>query len=136
MNYILVIGLLLALAIKDIKDREVSVPLLACFIVVSVMTRIGIDGNIEPVILLGAVPGIVLVVLSLVSKKIGIGDGVAIIGIGLALGFMRSIVILATSLALVCLVGVVLKFIRRKKKDFGMPLIPFLFVGTTTWVLM
>lgn len=125
-----VITNLLINTITDIRSKRVSI--LACILltVVGIVGRI-LDGNMEPISLLtGVIPGLIMILISIISKgRLGLGDGIIVICMGLLMGVTLVIETLIIALFLVLIVSVVL--LARKKVAFNssLPFVPFLFVA-------
>lgn len=79
---------------------------------------------------MGVVPGIVLVLLALVSgQKIGYGDGIMMIVSGIGLGFTKSMDICLVAVTLAAITAVILVVSKKKKLNDNIPFAPFLLLG-------
>lgn len=87
--------------------------------------------------LLGVLIGVIALLISIISREaMGIGDGIVLCVIGLALGAIKTLQLLMWSFMIIVLfsiVGIWLKKINLKTK---IPLMPFLFLGNVTSLLI
>ena len=133
-GYFLVV-LMIALSVFDIKTRKLPVCLLAFGIAVALLRVVFVFSRGGPpseqqriltVALLGALPGFAMTSLSFMSDKIGKGDGVVMIMVGLFEDC--SFVTLASCAGCILLAlcsGLLLAF-RKVGKNTPMPFVPFL----------
>lgn len=81
-------------------------------------------------LLWGLVPGICVIGMSLVSEdKIGLGDGVVLLTLGLLLGMEATIMAAVIGLFLATLAGVFLMIVKKVGLQTSVPFIPFLTLG-------
>ena len=79
---------LTANTVLDLRSREISVPVSALYAGIVLILRIARDGAAPLQLAAGLLPGAVLCLLSLIGKeKVGAGDGIAVMALGLAMGF-------------------------------------------------
>ena len=84
----------------------------------------------------GAVPGALLLILSLLSGgKIGEGDGVCLLICGLYTGFTKTILIAEIALLSAAAAGTVLLLTKRRRADDRLPFVPFLAAASTLILL-
>lgn len=86
----------------------------------------------------GAVLGIIFFVISICTEeKIGKGDAVLIIGMGINLGFWTALVVVFLALCEVCIYGLI--FLRKRKGwSYEIAFVPFLlvpYVSAVIWQL-
>lgn len=75
----------------------------------------------------GAAVGLVVVLIAACSGEcVGMGDGLMLMASGIFLGFWRNLELLITALLFVGGVALFLIVVKRKKKDYRVPFIPFL----------
>lgn len=83
----------------------------------------------------GLLPGIFFLVFSVLTQKIGRGDGWLLLIVGAVLGYRRCTVLFLASLIIISVVSLVLMGLHRVKRNTAIPYIPFLtltvFVYTT-----
>ena len=130
LNIIMGIGLGI-LSVIDIKNKRipiVGVVLLgiSCFILRYVVERsiLGIG------IVLGILPGIVLLILAICSDgKIGMGDGlvVCILGIGYTVEEIISMLGISFFFAAMCSIGLLI--VKKADRKTELPFLPYLFIG-------
>lgn len=120
-------------AIYDIRKKEI--PLLPMilgiiFALIAWIWRI-LTGKAELTELFSAVlPGIFLLVIGLCSKeKIGFGDGILLVMIGLMIGFPLCLGVLCIGLIGSCLYALFLLVFRKAKRGDSFPFAPFLAVA-------
>jgi len=88
-------------------------------------------------ILVSAIPGFVLVLISLASSgKVGIGDGLIIIPFGLMLGFWDSTTSIILAMIFSGLVAMFLLITKKKSGSYELPFLPFLLCGLVLTLLI
>lgn len=127
-NY-LILFYLFVLSVFDLKKKRVPVFLLAAGMVGAGTVAIYwiIEGQstwLQAV--LGAIPGMMLLVLAYCSGKTGYADGIVLMAIGIVKGYRNSLFVLGISLFGACLVSILLLLLRRVGKNTKLPYIPFL----------
>lgn len=75
---------------------------------------------------LGMLPGIFVILMAYISKKIGYGDGITLILVGMLTGYRTCLVLLCFSLLLmsVCCIGILL--CKKGNRNTRIPYLPFL----------
>lgn len=131
MEQITYCGALLFLAIlvpEDIREKQISAKTVIIFGFLALACQsIKGHGNILADIVCGLVPGILLLILSLISKEsIGLGDGMAVAVLGLWIGSGRTLMILCIAWTLAGAYAVI-RLIRKRKEPI--PFVPFLLLG-------
>ena len=122
---------LLIVSRQDIKNRNISVGLLiaggvlTCGMVCMQML-IGKGSLLQSI--LGAVPGILLLLIARFTEKAGYADGIIIGYIGILWGYLAGFVVTCSSLLLVSIFSIILLVLRKVKKDTRIPYIPFIAV--------
>lgn len=120
---------LLGLSLFDIRYR--SVPVWMVLSGGAVITGIGICrcvwGESDPAALLsGMIPGIVLLLLALGTRKAGWVDGIVLMLLGSILGFSQCILAAALSLLMISVLSAVLLIMKKADHGTTIPYIPFL----------
>lgn len=120
---------LLGLSLFDIRYR--SVPVWMVLSGGAVITGIGICGCVwgesDPAALLsGMIPGIVLLLLALGTRKAGWVDGIVLMLLGSILGFSQCILAAALSLLMISVLSAVLLIMKKADHGTTIPYIPFL----------
>lgn len=124
MVYILIIYLVV-LSIWDIQRREFPVGAVLGGLGVSLIY--GIVKGKGYSLLLGVIPGILLVLMGFLTReKVGYGDGILVIIIGLILGWPGSFVIYVIAQFGVLFYAVFLLVARHTSGDVKIPFAPFL----------
>lgn len=124
----------LFLSYMDIKYKEVPLAVIMIYAGMGLVTDCILKTDIS-YILLSSVPGIVLLILSLVTDEmIGSGDGLTILALGIWMGLRLTLSTLFLGILFVCffsfLTIVFNKALgKRMEPDYQIPLIPFLFSG-------
>ncbi len=94
------------------------------FIVVERIT--GQKEGIE--IVLGALPGIFLLMLAWLTKKVGYADGIVLLIIGVLYGYAKTVFLLCMSMLLLACVSGVFLTCKKASRNTMMPYIPSLAV--------
>lgn len=124
---------LFSLSVEDIFKKEISAVVL--FIYLSVGIFLGILKGSCNEMILSSVPGLLVLAAGFLSgEKIGYGDGLSILALGIWIGVIPSIVATILGLLLTAIMGLFyLAFckVRKLKIDFQkhIPFIPFLLIG-------
>lgn len=77
----------------------------------------------------GMIPGAVLLLLALTTRKAGWADGVVLMLLGCVLGFRQCILTVTCSLILISAVSVVLLILKKADKGTAVAYVPFLTIG-------
>ncbi|HKM34270.1 MAG TPA: prepilin peptidase [Lachnospiraceae bacterium] len=119
----------------DLKYKRIPVALLVTAGIVSLADLImhGVLGSLPNIFLsriIGMIPGTLLLLLSRLTKeKIGQGDGILLIILGLFMGFDGILVILCIGLFLQSLLACFLLIIKKADIQTKIPFVPFLLAG-------
>lgn len=120
------------LAFIDIRRRRVPIWLLAvsgmfvtCVSVYGIWQ--GSMGGTE--ILWGILPGFMLLLTAVLSKKAGWADGVVLLLLGMMTGFRECVFSFTLSMLAISVISLVLLMMKRVGKNTKMPYLPFLWVG-------
>ncbi len=124
---------LLLISVSDIKSRKIPSVLLKVgllFSFLSVSARIISGPSTELFIramtaLLGVVPGLMLVVLSGYSDKIGRGDGIVLMIIGMTENSTFSMILMCMACIVLAILSGVLMAFHKVSSKTRMPYIPF-----------
>ena len=125
----------------DIKNKSIPSILLIVGVVVTIMDMFlqGVLGNFQEILydrIMGAVPGAMLLVLYLITnKKVGMGDGILLMTLGLLLGFEHILVIFCIGLFLQSLLASFLLVFKKANKHTQIPFVPFLMLGNIFMLL-
>jgi len=116
--------------VEDIRSRQVYGWQLWLVIAVGAVWRT-VTGELFCLDMAGSMlPGAAMIVLSFATRgQIGLGDGLAVICMGLCLGFQKSAAALLLALFLSAAVSLCLMVIKKKPRSFAIPFLPFLLAG-------
>lgn len=125
--------LLCICSVSDIRRKEIPLAaLLAGF-----MAALGINGfNLwkgwasVTEIAISLLPGIFFIIISFCTgEKVGYGDGLFIIILGMLLGFGRCIFVICVSLVFSSAFALILLVLHRAGRNSRLPLVPFFAIG-------
>lgn len=121
--------LLVYLSYEDIRTHKISTWVLLAGLVLAIVFLVW--GRVLPVgeYLTGGALGISFIALSMLSKEIGMGDGVVLMILGLMVGIRHLIGILFVALVLCATVAAVLCLLGKAKRKSRLPFVPFLLGG-------
>ena len=124
-------------AVPDFKTKRIPVWIPAVAILTAVEWNLFPSAAVSrPELWTGAVPGALLLMLSLLSGgKIGEGDGICLLACGLYAGITKTILIVETALVTAAVSGAVLLLTKRRKADDQLPFVPFLAAASTLVLL-
>lgn len=128
---LLMTGWLLAASIMDIRTRRVPVWMLVLGGSLAMLT-VRHQGAAIPEVARGMLPGVLLLLTALVTKKAGYGDGIVLCMLGMSLGSERSMLLFGISLFLLSLCALTLLAFHKVRRNTGIPFLPFLAAG---WIL-
>ncbi|MCR5719099.1 MAG: hypothetical protein K6F84_00900 [Lachnospiraceae bacterium] len=120
------------LSIFDIKKRELPIPLIGMCTLFSVACAVvGCQRGDTTVfeILRSLFPAMVLIVLSVITKQVGTGDGICLISTGLVLGESKNLMALLIGAALLFVTGTVILILKKKTAKTEIPFCPFVTLG-------
>ena len=122
------------LSVWDVKKRELPVFLLICGGLAVILYRITLSIICGPsseqlkvwiAALLGALPGLLLTVLSYYTDKIGRGDGIVIMIVGACENCIFAAILICMACVFLTVVSVILMLFRKVTRNTRMPYIPF-----------
>ncbi len=130
---VVIVMIMLAASVKDIKYKQISVYIPALCAVVSVAAGIYgmfFEGVSFTELIASLIPGMLLIFLGFLSRgKIGYGDGIMLMCIGPAFGSEKIWLGIMTALMLSGLISIVLLTIKRAERNTEMAFIPFMTIG-------
>lgn len=121
-------GWLLAASIMDIRTRRVPVWMLAFGGGLAALAAWR-QGAAVPEAVMGMLPGVLLLLTALATKKAGYGDGVVLCMFGAVLGREKGMLLFGISLFLLSLYALTLLALRKAGKNTRIPFLPFLAAG-------
>lgn len=122
-----VMGMLAIASVRDIRKKQIEVTEIIIFSIIAVVIHMITGEQSIGNMLLGVIPGLILVGLSFLTKgKIGLGDGIIVSASGLFLGLQKNVELFLTGLVLCGIWALALIVIRKKKGSYEIPFVPFL----------
>lgn len=136
-------GLLIGMAAASVVDiRKKKIPLILMLVLIGFAFIMHfLYGRLSIIeMAFGAVIGVFLLIISLLShEKIGLGDGIIFVAVGLFLGFFGSLMVLWYSSLISAIAGLVILIVKKKKKegieDVTLPFAPCVLVGIILYVI-
>lgn len=127
MKTIVITIFLILSTLIDLRKKEVNISLCISVALVGLIYEIFISKTDILSIILGILPGIFLMLTSIVTnEEIGKGDAAILSTIGIFLGLKKTILVLIYALFSTIIIGVILLLIRKKNKKYKIPFVPFI----------
>ena len=124
------LGVLAITAYRDYKEKSIYLYLPIAAGVIGVLLHIFFWERDLPDMLLGAGIGGCVLLLAWVSKEsIGAGDGIMLMVSGIYLGFWENLELFFSALLLVGVLALFLMVVKKKRRDYRVPFLPFLLVA-------
>ncbi len=121
-----IIVFLIPCAITDLKSKTIPIWWTVVFGISAMIYQIFWKKQKLEAILFSMIIGVTLLVAAKISnQRIGYGDGIIFLILGLWIGFWDGISLLFFSLILSSIISVYLIIVRRKGRDYRIPFIPF-----------
>lgn len=121
-----IIVFLIPCAITDLKSKTIPIWWTVVFGISAMIYQIFWKKQKLEAILFSMIIGVTLLVAAKISnQRIGYGDGIIFLILGLWIGFWDGISLLFFSLILSSIISVYLVIVRRKGRDYRIPFIPF-----------
>lgn len=143
MKSIILLFYLILLSVFDWRERRVPVILLAAG--VALATGWGLHtcfyemenliGNLSK-LCFGLIPGCILILLAWLTRKVGYGDGIALLTVGMILGYQNCFALLCFSMLLAAVISGIMLLARRVNKYSALPYLPFLTVTYLAGILI
>lgn len=129
------LAVLTGFAIYDIKTKTIPVVAVAIIAASVLLYRLCMGiGMLELVI--GLIPGIVLLVLAFATREsIGTGDGLVLCILGLFCGWQKCLAMFAMALVLSAALSIILLVCRKVGRKTELPFLPSLFGGYLLYYL-
>lgn len=116
------------LSIWDIKHRELPIYLLLAGLLAGLVC--GMCKEEGWLLFMGVIPGLLLIFMGFLTKdKVGYGDGIMVIILGLVLGWPDSLVVYVLAQFGVLLFAIGLMVVKKVPRDTQIPFAPFLAAG-------
>ena len=134
--YLLFLGYLVILAVIDAKKKEFPF-IICCTGLIPAVLCLWSRSEIDILSLLyGLIPGVVLLAIAVLSnEKVGFGDAIVLLLMGLALPFRQAYLAIVIAFVLAFVVAVFLLLFKKANKNTRMAFVPFLTVGTACIML-
>lgn len=127
MKTIVITIFLILSTLIDLRKKEVNISLCISVALVGLIYEIFISKTDIVSIILGILPGIFLMLTSIVTnEEVGKGDAVILSTIGIFLGLKKTILVLIYALFSTIIIGGILLLIRKKNKKYKIPFVPFI----------
>lgn len=127
MKTIVITIFLILSTLIDLRKKEVNISLCISVALVGLIYEIFISKTDILSIILGILPGIFLMLTSIVTnEEIGKGDAAILSTIGIFLGLKKTILVLIYALFSTIIIGGILLLIRKKNKKYKIPFVPFI----------
>lgn len=127
MKTIVITIFLIISTLIDLRKKEVNISLCISVALVGLIYEIFISKTDILSIILGILPGIFLMLTSIVTnEEIGKGDAAILSTIGIFLGLKKTILVLIYALFSTIIIGGILLLIRKKNKKYKIPFVPFI----------
>ncbi len=127
MKTIVITIFLILSTLIDLRKKEVNISLCISVALVGLIYEIFISKTDILSIILGILPGIFLMLTSIVTnEEVGKGDAVILSTIGIFLGLKKTILVLIYALFSTIIIGGILLLIRKKNKKYKIPFVPFI----------
>lgn len=121
--------LLLTESAIDIKKKQINILLVISSMVIAVLTII-FNTDFLFSALLGLFEGLVIVILSLITKgALGMGDGLILCATGILLGYKDNFCLIFSGCVFAALFSIVLLMLGKADKKSRIPFVPFLLAG-------
>lgn len=133
MKTIVITIFLILSTLIDLRKKEVNISLCISVALVGLIYEIFISKTDILSIILGILPGIFLMLTSIVTnEEIGKGDAAILSIIGIFLGLKKTILVLIYALFSTIIIGGILLLIRKKNKKYKIPFVPFILFSYIT----
>lgn len=127
MKTIVITIFLILSTLIDLRKKEVNISLCISVALVGLIYEIFISKTDILSIILGILPGMFLMLTSIVTnEEIGKGDAAILSTIGIFLGLKKTILVLIYALFSTIIIGGILLLIRKKNKKYKIPFVPFI----------
>lgn len=116
-------------SISDIKKKSINLVAVGILFLIMIAACVLSRKDVTEMIM-GILPGGVIAILSFASKgKIGIGDGLVFLTIGIWTGPEKTLSIMFISLVLSALTGIILLLLKKATRKTALPFVPFIYTG-------
>lgn len=123
---------LAGLAIMDVRNREVSSRVLLLGTVAAFLRAaylLCMEGTTWETMIFGAVPGVILLLLAVLTKGAGTGDGIVLLQMNFFMLLEHLIAAFAMSMLIMGAFSAALLLMKKGGKNTRLPYLPFLWLG-------
>lgn len=121
---------LFAISIIDIRKKTVPIWGLIAIFLLSLGYVMTIESRDYFDMAISLLPGAFFAVVSIVTGgKLGMGDAIVLLGLGLGLGTIRTVYMIVFALLLNCIVAIVLVMLKKANRHTRIPFVPFITAG-------
>lgn len=117
------------LSYEDIRTHKISTYALLAGMVTAFISVIWGGGPSVGECLAGGALGVFFVIFGIVSREMGLGDGIVLLMLGLLAGIQGLISILFVALTVCAVTAAVLCILGKAGKRSRLPFVPFIFFG-------
>lgn len=133
MKEIVLTGYLVVLSVFDGRERKVPIGLLGVgtLLAVVLVARDCLDHTqhwqkLVLAAVLGLIPGVFMLLAAYITRKVGYGDGLALLAVGMLVGYKNCWGMLCISLMIMSFWCIGILLLRRGTKNTRLPYLPFL----------
>lgn len=129
---VIILFLMAVLSCFDLREKKIPVIILLAAGILTVIYTVFFILCSKPSAeslagaLLGAVPGIMLSFIAIITKKVGMADGIVLTLLGMLTDYCTVMQILCLSMIIMALLSIILLVLKRIKKNSELPYLPFL----------
>ncbi|MCI8730903.1 MAG: hypothetical protein HFH59_11460 [Lachnospiraceae bacterium] len=126
MEQICVLSFLSVNSFQDIRKKQVYLSAVVVYGILGILYIFLHRDHLE-VLLLGALPGILLMCVGKISGgALGLGDGLAVMISGIYMGIWKTLEFIALSLLMAAVWAGFLMFVKKKGRKASFPFVPFM----------
>lgn len=129
---VIILFFMAVLSFFDLREKKIPVIILLAAGILTVIYTVFFIFCSEPSAeslagaLLGAVPGIMLSFIAMITKKVGLADGIVLTLLGMLTDYRTGMQILCLSIIIMALLSIILLVLKKIKKNSELPYLPFL----------
>lgn len=132
-QWILMAAVLIPCTIRDIRTKKINGYICLAGILTAIYVRERVLGEADLQLMIDMIPGIVVYIVAFLSReKIGKGDALTLIFVGIVAGVETVLSALFVSLMITAILSSVLLVLKKVKRDTKLPFLPFLSIGVIT----
>ncbi len=121
----------------DIKGKYILVKISIIYGILGIVYGFCFENRGILEILIGIVPGIIVLIISVITKEsIGKGDALIILVMGIYTGIVNNLIVFIYALFFTVIVGIILLLIMKKGRKFRIAFAPFIFLGYLVFLII